>query len=339
MDAAKAYTKNLCNLTEFLTLVKDFDFPGFKSTVESLQATNTQAIIQSDIASLKTDTNEIKAMMTEIFYDIRGQTFSSSLGSVPKPTLALTSIPTTIGGRSPHTATISPFVLSLEPSLKRKVKDKIETLFRPEGEQSDLMTKDNKQDKVTKEGPKVNKLEPIQTIIPQTQYLKIPITPKVDKGKVVATKEYSLPLKLVKASKEVRVDPDAIDQKLDVVLVSEADVKIKGTKDFFKHQDAHIKVLTRAHAEKLKQIAKLRKKRLKQIPGELGLNLSLSLLVQDLSLPRRKRKAMELKPKTYIVGLHYRRELPKGVKFVNNLVIEQPKHGLFFTDAFREETF
>ncbi|GJU75399.1 retrovirus-related pol polyprotein from transposon TNT 1-94 [Tanacetum coccineum] len=79
--------------------------------------------------------------------------------------------------------------------------------------------------------------------------------------------------------------------------------------------------------------------RLKQIPGELGLNLSLLILEQDPSLPKRKRKAMELEPETYIAILHCRRELPEGVKFVNNLVIEQPKHGPFFIDAFCKEAF
>ncbi|GKA68622.1 hypothetical protein Tco_0768539 [Tanacetum coccineum] len=79
--------------------------------------------------------------------------------------------------------------------------------------------------------------------------------------------------------------------------------------------------------------------RLKKIPRELGLDESLPLFEQDPSLPRRKRKAMKLEPKTYIVGLHCCKELPKGVKFVNNLVIEQPEHRLFFIDAFGEEAF
>ncbi|GJT71527.1 hypothetical protein Tco_1030813 [Tanacetum coccineum] len=60
---------------------------------------------------------------------------------------------------------------------------------------------------------------------------------------------------------------------------------------------------------------------------------------QDPSLPKRKRKAIELEPKTYIVGLHYNRLLPKGVEFVKNLVIENLEHGLFFIDSFGEEAF
>ncbi|GJY60603.1 hypothetical protein Tco_0461260 [Tanacetum coccineum] len=33
----EAYTKNLTNLTELLTLVKNFDFPGLKTTIDSLK--------------------------------------------------------------------------------------------------------------------------------------------------------------------------------------------------------------------------------------------------------------------------------------------------------------
>ncbi|GKF06350.1 hypothetical protein Tco_0037018, partial [Tanacetum coccineum] len=38
IEATKAYTKNSSALTELLSLVKDFDFQGLKSLVESLQA-------------------------------------------------------------------------------------------------------------------------------------------------------------------------------------------------------------------------------------------------------------------------------------------------------------
>nr|GEV21478.1 leucine-rich receptor-like protein kinase family protein [Tanacetum cinerariifolium] len=48
---------------------------------------------------------------------------------------------------------------------------------------------------------------------------------------------------------------------------------------------------------------------------------------------------IELEPETYIASLHCHKELPKGVNFVNKLVIEKPKHGLFFINAFGEEAF
>ncbi|GJW46754.1 hypothetical protein Tco_0078400 [Tanacetum coccineum] len=83
LKVAEAYTKNLTNLTELLTLVKNFDFPGLKTTIDSLKADvttqndhlakwaessasmawsvgprmtrieNTQGNIKSDLASLK----------------------------------------------------------------------------------------------------------------------------------------------------------------------------------------------------------------------------------------------------------------------------------------------
>ncbi|GJT24961.1 hypothetical protein Tco_0894898 [Tanacetum coccineum] len=51
---------------------------------------NSQANIQSNIASLKTNTFEIKAMMIEIFYAFKGQSLSTPSSSVPKITLAIT---------------------------------------------------------------------------------------------------------------------------------------------------------------------------------------------------------------------------------------------------------
>ncbi|GKC36982.1 retrovirus-related pol polyprotein from transposon TNT 1-94 [Tanacetum coccineum] len=88
-------------------------------------------------------------------------------------------------------------------------------------------------------------------------------------------------------------------------------------------------------------ITSLRNKyeKLKEIPEELRLDESLPLLEQDPLLPRRKRKAMELEHETYIAGLHFHRELPEGVKFINNLLIKEPEHGLFFIDAFGDEAF
>nr|GEW02515.1 protein trichome birefringence-like 19 [Tanacetum cinerariifolium] len=242
---------------------------------------------------------------------------------------------------------------------------KKETPSQPEGEQADMVIEEHKEEKVAKEKPKFTQPEPIQIVIPPTQYPKTPITPvgrvieipsqsilevgessvtfRVDKGKDITKELNPTSLKLVKVSKEIHPDPDAplltnyeidgkmhhiTDEELQALLdkmkqikqvvkehelsktgvmkvaaevVNEIRVIVKGIKDFIKHQDAHLK--------------------------------------QDPSLSRRKRKAMKLDPEAYIVGLHCHRELPKGVKFVNNLVIEQPEHGLFFIDAFGDEAF
>nr|GEU41245.1 hypothetical protein [Tanacetum cinerariifolium] len=56
-EAAKAYTKNSTNLTELLSLSVSPQMTKIK---------NTQAAIQSNITTLKTDTTDIKAMMTKM---------------------------------------------------------------------------------------------------------------------------------------------------------------------------------------------------------------------------------------------------------------------------------
>ncbi|GKE28162.1 hypothetical protein Tco_1443546 [Tanacetum coccineum] len=54
---------------------------------------------------------------------------------------------------------------------------------------------------------------------------------------------------------------------------------------------------------------------------------------------RKKRKHMELEPEVKILGLEYNRVLPENVSFVNNMVIEEPKYEIFFTDEFGNQAF
>ncbi|GKF55968.1 hypothetical protein Tco_0166308, partial [Tanacetum coccineum] len=51
----------------------------------------------------------------------------------------------------------------------------------------------------------------------------------------------------------------------------------------------------------------------------------------------RKRKHMELEPEIKVHGLECNRSLPKGVPFVNNMVIEEPEYEIFFTDVFGDQ--
>nr|GEV18786.1 hypothetical protein [Tanacetum cinerariifolium] len=53
----------------------------------------------------------------------------------------------------------------------------------------------------------------------------------------------------------------------------------------------------------------------------------------------RKRKHQELEPKVRILGLEYNISLPERMPFVNNLMIERPKNGLFFIDVFIDDAF
>ncbi|GKB87758.1 hypothetical protein Tco_0960030, partial [Tanacetum coccineum] len=57
IKATKAYTKNSTALTELLTLAKNFNFQGLKSSAE----------IRSELSSLRQDTSDIKSTMTKIY--------------------------------------------------------------------------------------------------------------------------------------------------------------------------------------------------------------------------------------------------------------------------------
>nr|GEZ26997.1 hypothetical protein [Tanacetum cinerariifolium] len=80
--------------------------------------------------------------------------------------------------------------------------------------------------------------------------------------------------------------------------------------------------------------------RLRKIHEELGIQSSLHASEQAPSQTSgRKRKYIELEPETRIPGLECNRALPENVSFVNNMVIEEPEYGIFFTGEFGDQAF
>ncbi|GJW49676.1 hypothetical protein Tco_0091027 [Tanacetum coccineum] len=83
-----------------------------------------------------------------------------------------------------------------------------------------------------------------------------------------------------------------------------------------------------------------RYERIRKIPEELRIKSALPAPEQASSKSlRKKRKHMELEHEIKIPGLECNRALPKNVPFVNNMVIEEPEHGIFFTDEFGDQAF
>ncbi|GJY51625.1 hypothetical protein Tco_0442472 [Tanacetum coccineum] len=81
-----------------------------------------------------------------------------------------------------------------------------------------------------------------------------------------------------------------------------------------------------------------RYERLKKIPKELGIQSALPALAPEQASSQfsgRKRKIRELEPEIRNPRLECNRSLPKGVPFVNNIVIEEPEYGMFFIDVFK----
>ncbi|GJU07303.1 MAK10-like protein [Tanacetum coccineum] len=132
-------------------------------------------------------------------------------------------------------------------------------------------------------------------------------------------------------------------------VVIEASVKISGTKEFIQHQPVTVTMYRNNDVRDFEVLGEfkfsdftIRKKyeRLKEIAKTLKIDESLPLPEKNPSLPsNKKRKAIELELETYIAGLECNRKLPKGVNFVLNKVIKEPEYGLFFIDAFGDETF
>ncbi|GJV31335.1 hypothetical protein Tco_1391735 [Tanacetum coccineum] len=85
-----------------------------------------------------------------------------------------------------------------------------------------------------------------------------------------------------------------------------------------------------------------RYERLKKIFEELGIHSALPAPAPEQASSRslgRTQKHMELEPETIIPGLEYNQALLENVPFVNNMVIEEPEYGIFFTNEFGDQSF
>ncbi|GJX24198.1 hypothetical protein Tco_0228643, partial [Tanacetum coccineum] len=353
-----------------------FDFSGLKSIVESLKAVmdaqndhlvtwaksstnlvwsvgprltkieHTQTMLQNDISSLKKDTSEIKNTMTEIFNAFKGQTLPSS--SVPTTTLAVIEVDMDTKEAVKKESTKKPKNKKKKQELARASRAIPISIVRP----------------LTRLDPELQKMRSSSIIMltdtilevlvrkSQTQLIgpMIDITPPpqpethLDKEEKIkkATEEANL-LEISKPELIKVVHEEALKVRIDPKILESA----KGSQEFKKIQDAEIKVLS-FKKKKNKNVSDLmtslakRYERLKKIPKELGIQSALPVPAPEQAssqLSGKKRKIMELEPKTRIPGLECNRSLPEGVPFVNNMLIEEPEYGMFFIDVFGDKAF
>ncbi|GJY60714.1 hypothetical protein Tco_0461371 [Tanacetum coccineum] len=318
---------------------------------------------------------EIKSMMTEMYAAFQGHLSSAPSDSVTS-ILALTDIQVNVEGENANTTTTEephshtegeteePRLAILISSIPSNVipltqaKPITSIIIHPESSQAT---------------PKINKGKGIATESdddPSKKLVKASSIVRPDPDEPVRDKEEQIK----KAEEEARLL--AITKPEVIKVVQEEAEKIgldpkaiKGAKAgemFKKAQDAKHVVLKRQHTEKVRKSLELRKHK-----GTDGRNFEVhepflfgafgiseldelkeiipkkkNAVVKDLmnSLTssrssRRKRKHMELKPKTKILGLECNRALPENVPFVNNMVIEEPEYGIFFTDEFSDQAF
>nr|GEW77528.1 hypothetical protein [Tanacetum cinerariifolium]GEX40662.1 hypothetical protein [Tanacetum cinerariifolium] len=234
-------------------------------------------------------------------------------------------------------------VALIESSLKPPLTDPILEILFPQREEKVIATDD--QSVLNKACAYIKKKEQIKKAVEEAKIFEMTKTEVI---KVVQEED-----------EKIRLDPKTI-------------ISAKVGKKFKKAHDVEHQVLKREHSQKAKRAIKLKKKRVTELDeARSSIQKKKSTIVKDLmtslgkiyerlkkipeerriqsSLPapeqapsessRRKRKHMELEPKIKIPGLECNISIPKGVPFVNNMVIEEPEYGIFFTDVFGDQAF
>ncbi|GKC71857.1 hypothetical protein Tco_1117740 [Tanacetum coccineum] len=282
---------------------------------------DTLVLIQTDIAKLKTDTFNIKAIVTEMFQAFKGALSSTpSRNALPKDTISKVHAYIDKMEQMEHAAKN---VELSKPEIIKVVKEVV----------SEVGTVPSRR--------KPEKITDIHIHLRSTPSEIIKVV-----GEVVSEAEVK-----ISGGKDFIKHPDA---HLKVLHIEHSE-KLRKNQEMIKltlvaitiYQDNDIRNFEYYKEFKfgdfsLSEWDELVKKyeRLKRIVKTLGINESLPLIKQDPSLPlNHKRKAIELEPETYIAGLHYNHTLPKGVEFVNNKVIDKSEHGLFFADVFGNPSF
>ncbi|GKC43506.1 hypothetical protein Tco_1061228 [Tanacetum coccineum] len=138
----------------------------------------------------------------------------------------------------------------------------------------------------------------------------------------------------------------------------------KGGQEFKKIQDAEIKVHNREYSKKIKRSREFRKKRIEKYKWATSSILKPKTITDVKIHPNTKPIAMTMFRGTEkrnfdvhnpfnigdfgvtewdklreIIPKKKNKILPEGISFVNNMVIEQPEYGMFFTDVFGDEVF
>nr|GFA69364.1 hypothetical protein [Tanacetum cinerariifolium] len=189
---------------------------------------------------------------------------------------------------------------------------------------------------------------------------------RIDKGKKIATDDVESQVKLVPASRVVRVDPDEpvkvpcmingkmhclANDKITAHMEKEELIKkVADAKEGEKFKNAQDVKLKREIIPKNKNVVvkelmnslSRRYERIKEILKKLGIqsDLPASILEQALSKSsRRKRKHIELEREIKVPRLDYDRSLPEGVPFVKNMVIKELEYEIFFNDVFGGQVF
>nr|GEV95790.1 copia protein [Tanacetum cinerariifolium] len=323
-EATKTFARISSNITEVLSLVKGFDFSALLSIVKSIQVhaikkEEATTALKREISSLRKDTSEIKSMMIEI--------------SQATPKIDKGKRTTTVSDDDPSKKLVKAlFIVHPNPDEPVSVEFIINgrTVYLIEQEIQDYWDKEE-QIKKAEEEARLNAISKIELIkVVREEANKLGIHPK----EAISTKAGELFKKAQDAEHEV--------------LKRQHIEKVRKSLELRKHKAFGISELDELREiipEKKNTMVKdlmnslsRRYERLRQIPGELGIQSAFPALEQaPYQTSGRKQKHIELERETKSPGLKCNRTLPENVPFVNNMVIEELEYGIFFTDKFEVE--
>nr|GEV70903.1 hypothetical protein [Tanacetum cinerariifolium] len=310
-DAIETFSKIFTNTTEAHALKQKEAAAWAKSSTNmawnlgSKMTANKicQTALKSEVSSLRQDISKIKSMMTEIYQDFKGQSSSAPSSSVTS-TLALTNIPTNVEGENATNTTTEEPHSHTEAEIEHLKMAVLISSITPTKADEDSSKK---------------LVHASSIVCPDLdEQLKLNSWPEVIKV----------------------VQEEAEKIRLDSKKISSAKVEFGITE----LDDLGLIIQKKKNSIVKDLITSLSKRyeRLKKIPKELGIPSALPTPAPKQASSQtlgRKTKHIELEPEVKVPGLKCDRSLPEAVPFVNNMVIEEPEYGIFFTDVFGDQVF
>ncbi|GJU76066.1 hypothetical protein Tco_1273136 [Tanacetum coccineum] len=376
-EATKTFTKISTNIIEAHALTQDEELAAWaKSSTNMawnlgsrlLGLERAQNHIQSSMSSLQADTLSIKSMMTEMYQVFKGQSSSAPSSSVT-PTLALTHIPANVEGENePNTVTEDPSSHT-EGETDANKQEKPENLSTQQ--MLTLKGKGIAMDERAEDQRKLVKASSIVRPDPDAPVLEEQIKKAEEESMLLAINKLEVIKVVREEAKKLGIHPkEVITAKAGEnfkkaqdaeheVLKKQHTKKVRKSLELRKHKYDNY-MWTISSRLKLKKITdikiypKTKPVVITVYRGTEGRNFDVhnpfafgEFGISELDelreiIPRKKnavRKHMELEPEIKIPGLECNRTLPENVSFVNNMVIEEPEYGIFFTDEFGDQAF
>ncbi|GJV90406.1 hypothetical protein Tco_1538219 [Tanacetum coccineum] len=336
IEATEAYTKNFTHLTELLTLIKNFDFQGLKSSVESLRAT---ALSQDKHLADWANVPQTTLAITGGLANVVGENVTPTVTEEP-PSHTKGEIEDTKKEQVPkepkHVVPIS-IVKPIETQP-------ITTIITSQSETSQAPKRIDKGKKIA-----TDDVESPVKLVPASKVVQVDPDERVRVPYMINEKMHYLTNdEITKHLEKEELIKKAAEQAR---LLAITKPEVEGEK-FKKAHDAELKVLNKERSEKLRKSLKLKKHMYENYMWTIGnimkpekiidvkihphtkpiIPKNKNVVVKDLmkSLSRRYERIKKIPEELGIQSALPAPilSLPEGVPFVNNMVIEEPNNGL-----------